>query len=131
MVGLTIAAALVFSTGSALAGEVRHGTASTYGDGYEGYLALPEGPGVRVRVCGPAACIERTSNDAGPSKAMQRQGRIVDLDATDFNEVCGCSWQTVGLVKVTVEYLDSVSATLPPTDASVPSGLNRAWRVAL
>jgi hypothetical protein len=99
------------------AGEVREGIASTYGNGYEGYLALPEGPGHRVRVCGPAACIVRTSNDAGPSLAMQRAGRIVDLDATDFNAVCGCRWQTVGLVKVTVEYLDSgPRSTLPPTD---------------
>ena len=98
------------------AGEVRSGIASTYGDGYEGYLALPEGPGHTVRVCGPADCIVRTSNDAGPDLAMQRRGRIVDLDATDFNQVCGCRWQQVGLVRVTVEYLDG-EATLPPTDS--------------
>lgn len=97
------------------AADVRSGVASTYG--YDGLLALPEGPGHRVRVCGPAACIVRTSNDAGPSKAMQRAGRIVDLGATDFNIVCGCRWQTKGLVRVTVEYLGSgPGATVPPTD---------------
>jgi hypothetical protein len=55
------------------------GIASTYGPAFgPGWLALPEGVGVRVRVCGPAACIVRTSNDAEPDLAMQRAGRIAD-----------------------------------------------------
>ncbi len=80
------------------------GVASTYGPGWDGWLALPEGPGVRVRICGAGGCVVRTSTDAGPSLAMQRAGRIVDLDVPDFEAVCGCSWRT-GLVRVTVEYL--------------------------
>lgn len=87
--------------------EARHvarGLASTYGPGYAGYLALPEGPGVRVRICGPAACVVRTSNDAGPDRKMQRRGRVVDLDVATFETVCGCGWRA-GLVRVSVEYL--------------------------
>ena len=80
------------------------GTASTYGPGYAGLIALPEGRGIRVRICGPARCVVRTSNDAGPSRKMQRRGRIVDLDARTFTKVCGCGWRT-GLVRVSVEYL--------------------------
>jgi hypothetical protein len=81
------------------------GTASTYGPAFgPGWLALPEGAGIRVRVCGPATCIERVSNDAGPDLAMQRAGRIVDLSVRDFELVCGCSWQR-GLVPVTLERL--------------------------
>jgi len=84
--------------------KIRYGTASTYGPGYAGYLALPEGRGIRVEVCGPAGCILRTSNDAGPNRAMQRKGRIVDLNVRDFEIVCGCSW-TSGLTEVRVRYL--------------------------
>lgn len=80
------------------------GLASTYGPGYAGFIALPEGAGVRVRICGPAACRTRTSNDAGPSRKMQRRGRVVDLDVATFEAVCGCGWRT-GLVRVSVEYL--------------------------
>lgn len=80
------------------------GIASTYGPGFDGYLALPEGPGIRVRICGPAACAIRTSNDAGPNLAMQRKGRVVDLDVPTFELVAGTSWRA-GLVRVTVEYL--------------------------
>jgi hypothetical protein len=80
------------------------GTASTYGPGFEGRLALPEGPGIHVRICGPAACVDRVSNDAGPSLAMQRKGRIADLDVATFELVSGKSWRA-GLVRVTVEYL--------------------------
>ena len=80
---------------------VQRGTASTYGPGYDGWLALPSGPGHRVRVCGAGGCIVRVSNDAGPSLAMQRLGRIVDLDVADFETVCGVPW-TRGLCRVTV-----------------------------
>jgi hypothetical protein len=81
------------------------GIASTYGPGWNGYLALPEGRGITVRVCGVATCAVRTSNDAGPSLAMQREGRVIDLDVPTFELVCGCSWRR-GLIPVRVEYLD-------------------------
>ena len=77
------------------------GVASTYGPGWDGWLALPEGPGVRVRICGAGGCLVRTSTDAGPSLAMQRKGRIVDLDVPTFEAVCGVPW-TAGLCRVTV-----------------------------
>ena len=53
------------------------------------YLAIPEGPGYRVLVCGPAACLERFSTDAGPVKSLQRAGRLGDLSARDWLTVCG------------------------------------------
>ena len=77
------------------------GTASTYGPGYDGYLALPIGPGHRVRICGAGGCVVAVSNDAGPSLAMQRLGRIVDLDVATFERVCGVPW-TRGLCRVSV-----------------------------
>lgn len=82
---------------------VQRGTASTYGPTFgPSWLAVPQGPGIHVRICGAARCIERTSTDTGPDRAMQRQGRIVDLSVRDFEIVCGCSW-TRGLVPVIVE----------------------------
>jgi hypothetical protein len=78
------------------------GIASTYGPGFDGYLALPSGPGHRVRICGSGGCVVAVSNDAGPSLAMQRQGRIVDLDVATFEHVCGVPW-TRGLCSVSVE----------------------------
>jgi hypothetical protein len=69
------------------------------------YLALPQGPGHRVRICGSASCIVRTSTDAGPSKAMQRLGRLVDLSVRDFERICGCS-RSVGLARVTIQVVD-------------------------
>jgi hypothetical protein len=109
------------------------GTASTYGPGYNGFLALPEGKGIRVRICSTASgikrCLIRVSNDAGPSKAMQRRGRVADLDVPTFDFLCKCSWRTKGLIHVTVEYLGQKvtirprpvvqtrpKPTLPPTD---------------
>ncbi len=80
------------------------GIASTYGPGFNGLLALPEGPGHKVKVCGPKASITKVSNDTGPNHAMQLLGRVVDLDVPSFQIVCGCAW-TIGLVKVSVTYL--------------------------
>lgn len=95
----------------ALLEELRHrhrivsGLASTYGDGWDGWIALPEGKGVAVRVCGSGGCANVTSTDAGPDLAMQRRGRIVDLDVPTFELVCGTSdWRSLGLCRVTVEY---------------------------
>jgi hypothetical protein len=102
---------------------VRSGTASHVGTRFgRRYLALPEHrwgrPGITVRICGPAACVTRTSTDAGPDRAMQRRGRVADLNAWDFVRVCGCS-ASRGLVRVTVTYdLDAVRSTLPPTETT-------------
>lgn len=108
------------SPAAALGTAIEGGTASHYGSScLEGCLALPIGPGHRVRVCGAGGCITRVSNDAGPSLAMQRQGRIVDLARNDFERVCGLPW-TAGLCRVTVEYLDDGPVPTPPatdTDA--------------
>ena len=101
-------------TGSPRTAPILRGTASTYGPGWDGWLALPQGPGVRVRICGAGGCVVRTSTDAGPSLAMQRQGRIVDLDVTDFETVCGVPW-TRGLCTVVVTAIPQ-----PPTTATTP-----------
>lgn len=81
------------------------GIASTYGPGFDGRLAWPRGPGFLLRICGPGGCREGTSNDSGPSLAMQRLGRIVDLDVATFEAVCGGPWFVLGLCDVSVEVL--------------------------
>ncbi len=53
------------------------------------YLAIPEGPGWIVEVCGPLGCLERVSTDAGPELWLQRAGRIGDLSSADFRAICG------------------------------------------
>lgn len=53
------------------------------------YLAIPEGRGWIVEVCGPLDCLERVSTDAGPELWLQRAGRIGDLSSVDFRVVCG------------------------------------------
>ena len=68
------------------------------------YLALPAGPGHRVRVCGAASCLVLRSNDAGPDRAMQRRGRIADIGVTMWERLTGLP-RTRGLAPVTVEYL--------------------------
>lgn len=78
------------------------------------YLALPEGRGVRVRICAADRCIVRTSTDAGPDLAMQRAGRIADVSFVDFAALCRCDPPDVGLLRVTVTRLDP-GVTPPPT----------------
>lgn len=93
------------TVGAPVTGRIVRGVASHYGRAYGAHwLALPEGPGVRVRVTGPGGSVVRTSNDAGPDLAMQRAGRVVDLSWADFRAICGCTVD-VGLIRVTVEYL--------------------------
>ena len=65
------------------------------------YLALPEGAGHRVTICGAAACVTLTSCDAGPDKAMQRAGRTVDLGVLTWEYVTGLP-RSRGLAWVTV-----------------------------
>lgn len=86
-------------------GNPIRGIASTYGDGWDGWIAWPKGPGWRLRVCGPAACRTVLSTDAGPDKAMQRAGRIIDLDVPTFEAIAGGPWRRLGLVRVTVTVL--------------------------
>ena len=77
------------------------GTASTYGPGYDGYLALPAGPDIHVVICGAGGCIDRVSNDTGPVTSLHR---VADLSVADFELVSGQSWR-VGLCRVKVEVL--------------------------
>ena len=85
------------------------GIASTYGPGWDGWLAWPGGPGWKLRVCGPARCVVIVTTDAGPDLAMQRAGRVVDLDVATFERVAGAPW-TIGLTKVTVTVLGRIGA---------------------
>jgi hypothetical protein len=88
-------------TGQELA--MTSGIASHMGDTQgSGYLALPEGRGSHVRICGERGCVNRTSTDAGPDLEMQRAGRIADLYVGDFELICGP--RTLGTCHVTVEY---------------------------
>ena len=123
---LILAAALSGNIGTPLVG----GTASHVGTQFgPEYLALPEHkwgqPGILVTICGDGGCVTRRSTDAGPDLAMQRQGRIADLNAWDFERVCGCPAST-GLTEVTVEYLgEGPQMTLPPTDTLWPEPMRR------
>ena len=99
------------------------GTASHVGTQFgRHYLALPEHrwgrPGIRVTICG-VACVTRTSTDAGPDLAMQRAGRVADLNWYDFAIACGveAGEPDPGLCAVTVAYLGP-QMTLPPTDVA-------------
>ena len=83
----------------------RRGIASYMAPSYgRRYLALPGGPGIRVRICGAAGCVVRVSTDAGPDREMQRAGRVVDLSWWDWQAVSGLS-PARGLAPVTVEVL--------------------------
>jgi hypothetical protein len=98
------------------------GTASHVGYGYgRHYLALPSHkwgkPGITVTICGAGGCITRTSTDAGPSLAMQRAGRVADLNAWDFETVCGLP-PSRGLCAVTVRYGGAVSGPVPTPPAT-------------
>lgn len=89
------------------ASTAREGIASTYGPGWDGWIALPEGPGWRVYVCGAGGCLTLVSNDAGPDLANQRAGRVIDLDVPSFVAICGVPWR-MGLCPVSVTYLGRV-----------------------
>ena len=68
------------------------------------YLALPEGAGVRVRICGAAGCLVMRSTDAGPSLAEQRAGRIADIAVVVWERLTGLP-SSRGVAWVTVERL--------------------------
>lgn len=73
------------------------------------YLAIPEGPGHRVRICAsehPDRCLPvRTSTDAGPDLEMQRAGRVADLSFVDFAYLCRCDPTIRGTMPVEISYL--------------------------
>lgn len=105
------------------------GTASHVGTQFgPRYLALPQHrwgkPGIRVRIKGAGGSVTRTSTDAGPDLAMQRLGRVADLNWWDFAHVCGveAGEPDPGLCRVTITYLGKSAPaphpapTLPPTD---------------
>jgi hypothetical protein len=112
-VALGVALALLALAGSVVAAS--H-VGTQFGDRY---LALPEHrwgqTGLLVEICGDGGCVTRRSTDAGPDLAMQRAGRVADLNAWDFERVCGCP-ASAGLATVTVEYLREVP--LPATDTA-------------
>lgn len=81
---------------------VRNGLASTVGDGFpDDYLALPDGPGVTVRICGAGGCVTRTSTDKGPDQRIFPD-RIADLSTADFWTVSHQDWRIVGLTPVSL-----------------------------
>lgn len=81
---------LLAETRKADADSTRHGTWAYAAESYGPlYLAIPEGPGFDVRICGPLDCLERVSTDAGPELWLQRKGRIGDLSSRDFLTICG------------------------------------------
>lgn len=68
------------------------------------YLALPQGAGRRVRLCGAGGCLVMVSNDSGPSLAMQRLGRIADVAVLAWERICGVP-RSIGLCRITEEDL--------------------------
>lgn len=87
---------------------VRSGLASWMPERYGStYLALPDGPGLRVRICGPGDCVVMVSNDAGPDLAMQRRGRVADIAVGVWERVCGVS-RALGLCPVSVVVMGRV-----------------------
>lgn len=75
------------------------------------YLALPEGRGYTVRICA-ARCELVTSTDAGPSRAMQRQGRVADIGVELWERICGLP-RSRGLCRVSIDYLPWMRAHRP------------------
>lgn len=81
------------------------GTASHMGNSQgPRYLALPIGPGYRVRISGAGGSVVMVSTDAGPSLQMQRQGRVADLSRATFEFVCGLP-ASAGLCPVSISVL--------------------------
>jgi hypothetical protein len=71
------------------------------------YLALPDGAGLRVTICGAGGCWTAVSMDAGPDRAMQRLNRIADIAVGRWESICGVS-RSLGLCPVTLTVLGRV-----------------------
>lgn len=67
------------------------------------YLALPQGAGHRVRVCG-VRCITIRSNDIGPVQRIFPD-RVADLGVVLWEQVCGLP-RSRGLCPVTVTFIE-------------------------
>lgn len=94
--------------------KTRHGTLwQAVGHGSR-YLAIPEGPGHRVRIIGPAGSVSVTSTDAGPALFRQREGRIGDLALGLWQRVCGVKRTPLGYCDATIVYGDVPA--VPSTD---------------
>ncbi len=80
------------------------GIASHYSAAYsEWWVAIPQGPGYRIRVCGAGGCRTLLSTDTGPTVP----GRIVDLPIHAWEAVCGVPWW-YGLCPVSVAIVGGV-----------------------
>lgn len=90
-------------TAAPLEAVTRSGIASTYGPGYDGFTASPWPRGTVLEICGPGGCAKRTTNDVGPDQRIHPD-RVVDLDVSTFELVCGVSWR-MGLCPVVVTVL--------------------------
>lgn len=66
------------------------------------YLALPEGPGHRVRICA-ARCIVLTSMDTGPVRRIYPD-RVADLSVVLWERVCNLP-RSHGLCRVSITVL--------------------------
>lgn len=82
------------------------GVASTYGPGFDGYLAVPlrEWRGKTVEVCWRDRCVTGVVNDLGPDQRVHPD-RVVDLDVAQFEELSGQSWRIGVLRDVTVRLI--------------------------
>jgi hypothetical protein len=83
------------------------------------YLAIPLGPGVRVRICAER-CLTLTSTDAGPNHDMLVAGRIADVDTATFEYLCQCP-ASQGLVHGRW----FLAIDLPATDTFTPNRKER------
>lgn len=84
------------------------------------YLAIPDGKGVRVEICGPSGCLIRTSTDAGPALHMQRAGRIADLNSVDWAEISGVPLRFGGFQGTILILKRAPRIALPNTDTEGP-----------
>lgn len=95
VVGQPVAETFGPTTPAPLDAVTRQGIGTHMGDSPAAgplYLALPMGPGYRVRICGVSACLSVTSTDAGPEKWLQKPPHniIADLSTELFERLCGC-----------------------------------------
>jgi len=81
------------------------------------YLAIPLGPRVHVRICGPAACRDMVSTDAGPNRERLQAGIIADVSWQRFETLCGVPAR-MGRCPGSWTVTTGARMTLPPTDVA-------------